>query len=254
MKKTNVFIAACAAALLSSCASYQQTAPVMAIGGNNIITNVAAELDYKSVKRIEGTVETQTLFGFNLIRNANKTLKNNNRYRGLNKRESQALYKAKTEAGVDIILEPEFETEKHSWFLGAYKTVSMIWDEDYRNVRHVPVLKAFLNQSDERTSYAQVKKDYASYKDEYDDTVRRLNGYEKEMKRPETATEYAERMDFLYRSPQMKRYDVMREYERELSKMYKMMQEYPDSEIQKSITVSINQLKANAVEMLRNIE
>ena len=139
-------------------------------------------------------------------------------------------------------------------FLGAYKTVSMLWDEDYRNIRHTPVLKAFLNQSDERTSYAQVKKDYASYKHEYEDTVRRLNGYEKELNRPETAMEYAERMDFLYRSPQMKRYEIMREYERELSKMYKMMQEYPDSEVQKSIMVSINQLKANAVEMLRNIE
>lgn len=139
-------------------------------------------------------------------------------------------------------------------FLGAYKTVSMLWDEDYRNIRHTPVLKAFLNQSDERTSYAQVKKDYASYKDEYEDTVRRLNGYEKELNRPETAMEYAERMDFLYRSPQMKRYEIMREYERELSKMYKMMQEYPDSEVQKSIMVSINQLKANAVEMLRSIE
>lgn len=139
-------------------------------------------------------------------------------------------------------------------FLGAYKTVSMIWDEDYQNVRHVPVLKAFLNQSDERTSYAQVKKDYASYKNEYEDAVRRLNGYEKELNRPETAMEYAERMDFLYRSPQMKRYEIMREYERELSKMYKMMQDYPDSEIQKSIMVSINQLKANAVEMLRSIE
>lgn len=139
-------------------------------------------------------------------------------------------------------------------FLGTYKTVSMIWDKDYRNVRHTPVLKAFLNQSDERTSYAQVKKDYDSYKNEYDDTVRRLNGYEKELNRPETAMEYAERMNFLYRSPQMKRYEIMREYERELSKMYKMMQEYPDSEIQKSITVSINQLKANAVERLRVIE
>lgn len=139
-------------------------------------------------------------------------------------------------------------------FLGAYKTVSMFWDEDYRNVRHTPVLKAFLNQSDERTSYAQVNKDYASYKHEYEDTVRRLKGYEKEMNRPETAMEYAERMDFLYRSPQMKRYDVMRDCERELSKMYKMMQEYPDSEVQKSIMVSINQLKANAVEMLRSIE
>lgn len=139
-------------------------------------------------------------------------------------------------------------------FLGAYKTLSMPFDEDYRNVRHVPVLKAFLNQSDERTSYAQVKKDYASYKHEYEDTVRRLNGYEKELNRPETAMEYAERMDFLYRSPQMKRYEIMREYERELSKMYKMMQEYPDSEVQKSIMVSINQLKANAIERLRNIE
>lgn len=139
-------------------------------------------------------------------------------------------------------------------FLGGYKTISMLWDEDYRNVRHTPVLKAFLNQSDERTSYAQVKKDYASYKNEYEDTVRRLNGYEKEMKRPETAMEYAERMDFLYRSPQMKRYEIMRTYERELSKMYKMMQENPESEMQKSIMVSINQLKANAVEMLRNIE
>lgn len=139
-------------------------------------------------------------------------------------------------------------------FLGAYKTLSMPFDEDYRNVRHTPVLKAFFNQSDERTSYAQVKKDYASYKHEYEDTVRRLNGYEKELNRPETAMEYAERMDFLYRSPQMKRYEIMREYERELSKMYKMMQEYPDSEVQKSIMVSINQLKANAVEMLRSIE
>ena len=139
-------------------------------------------------------------------------------------------------------------------FLGGYKTVSMLWDEDYRNIRHTPVLKAFLNQSDERTSYAQVKKDYASYKNEYEDTVRRLNGYKKELNRPETAMEYAERMDFLYSSPQMKRYEFMREYERELSKMYKMMKEYPDPDIQNSIMVSINQLKANAVERLRNIK
>lgn len=122
MKKTNVFISICTAVLLSSCASYQKTAPIMSIGGNSINTYVAAELDYKNAKKVEGTVETQTLFGFNLIRNENKTLKSTNRYKGLNKRESQALYKAKTEANVDIILEPEFETEKHSWFLGIYKT------------------------------------------------------------------------------------------------------------------------------------
>ncbi len=122
MKKINLFIAICVTVLLSSCASYQQTAPIMGIGGNCINTYVSAELDYKNAKRIEATIETQTLFGFNLIRNVNKTLKSTNRYKGLNKRESQALYKAKSEANVDIILEPEFETEKHSWFLGIYKT------------------------------------------------------------------------------------------------------------------------------------
>lgn len=122
MKKINLFVAVCATVLLSSCASYQKTAPIMGIGGNNINTYVAAELDYENAKRIEGTIETQTLFGFNLIFNGNKTIKSTNRYKGLNKRESQALYKAKSEANVDIILEPEFETESHSWFLGIYRT------------------------------------------------------------------------------------------------------------------------------------
>jgi len=122
MKKFNLFVAVCATVLLSSCASYQKTAPIMGIGGNNINTYVAAELDYENAKRIEGTIETQTLFGFNLIFNGNKTIKSTNRYKGLNKRESQALYKAKSEANVDIILEPEFETESHSWFLGIYRT------------------------------------------------------------------------------------------------------------------------------------
>ena len=138
--------------------------------------------------------------------------------------------------------------------MGTGKTISMIWDEDYRNVRNTPILKAFLNQSDERTSYAQVKKDYASYKDEYEETVRRLNGYKKELKTPETALEYAERMNFLQKSSQMKRYEVMRVFEHELNKMYQLMKENQDPEMQKAIMVTINQMKANAVEALRNVK
>ena len=139
-------------------------------------------------------------------------------------------------------------------FLGGYKTISMLWDEDYRNVRNTPVLKAFLNQSDERTSYYQVKKDYASFKDEYEDTVRRLNGYERELKQPETALEYAERMDFLQRSSQIKRYEVMKTYEKELNKLYQQMREIPDPEVQKAITTTINQIKSDAVTILREIK
>lgn len=138
--------------------------------------------------------------------------------------------------------------------LGAAKTMQMPFDEKYRNFRHVPVVKAFVNQSDERTSYSQVKKDYASFKEEYEETVRRINGYKKERRNPEKALEYAERTQFLNESIEMRRYDVMRRYEKQLNKLYKQMRENPDTEVQKSINETINQIKADAVKALRAVK
>ena len=97
----------------------------MSLGNNSINTYVEADLDYNNAKKVEASVNTSTLFGFiQLERNGNKVLKSTNRYKGLSKREAQALYRAKENANVDIILEPEFETEKHSWCLGIYRTSS----------------------------------------------------------------------------------------------------------------------------------
>lgn len=107
----------------ASCARYTVDAPIMGIAGNSINTYVAADLDYKGAKKISADIETKTLFGFiPLSRNGNKQLTNPNRYKGLNKLQRQALYRAKTNSDVDIILDPEFTTEKHSWFFGLYKT------------------------------------------------------------------------------------------------------------------------------------
>lgn len=114
-----------AVSCFTSCASYQKEAAIMSLGSNNINTYVEADLDYDNAKRVEGQVHTSTLFGFiQLEQNGNKLLKSANRYKGLSKRESQALYRAKENSNVDVILEPEFESEKHSWFLGAYKTTN----------------------------------------------------------------------------------------------------------------------------------
>ncbi len=107
----------------ASCAHYTVDGPVMGISSNSINTYVAADLDYKGAKQVSANVESKTLFGFiSLSRNGDKQLTNTNRYRGLSKPERQALYRAKTNNNVDIILEPEFTVEKHSWFFGAYKT------------------------------------------------------------------------------------------------------------------------------------
>lgn len=109
----------------TSCATYQKEAAIMTLGNGNINTYVEADLDYANARKVEASVNTATLLGFiQLERNGNKMLKSANRYKGLTKRESQALYRAKENADVDIILEPEFEIEKHSWFFGAYRTSS----------------------------------------------------------------------------------------------------------------------------------
>lgn len=122
MKKNVVLGAFVASLLVTSCASYEKTAPVMGINSNSIKTYVEADLDYANAKKVEGTVETSSFLGIPLVHNGCKLLKSSNRYKGLDKREAQALYRAKESSNVDIILEPEFEKEKHSYFFGAYKT------------------------------------------------------------------------------------------------------------------------------------
>lgn len=119
----NLFVVGVAALAFTSCASYSVDAPVMGIAGNSINTYVAADLDYKGAKEISADVDTKTLFWFiSLNRNGDKQLTNSNRYKGMSKAQRQALYRAKTNNNVDIVLDPEFTVEKHSWFFGIYKT------------------------------------------------------------------------------------------------------------------------------------
>ena len=124
MKKT-IGLMGLGTMLLASCASYQKTAPLMGIQSNNINTYVAADLDYANAKKVEATLNTKTALWFiPLVKNGNKTYKCSNRYSYLSKNEARALYLAKQNSGVDIILEPEFEKEKHSWFFGIFRTVT----------------------------------------------------------------------------------------------------------------------------------
>ncbi|MBQ2807887.1 MAG: hypothetical protein IJF06_02160 [Bacteroidaceae bacterium] len=134
----------------ASCATYQKQAPIMGINSNTVNTYVKADLDYKNAKKVEGKIESKKLFGFiNLNFNGDKTLKSTNRYRNLTKTEAQALYRAKELNNVDIILEPEFERETHSWFFGAYKKEVVIvkgWGINIKGIKedtmmnpHMPV-------------------------------------------------------------------------------------------------------------------
>lgn len=122
MKKFQyLFAAGVLSMTFAGCAHYTVDAPVMGIANNSINTYVAADLDYQGAKKVSADVDKKKLFGFiSLSRNGDKQLTNTNRYKGLSKTQCQALYRAKTNNDVDIIMEPEFTTETHSWFFGAY--------------------------------------------------------------------------------------------------------------------------------------
>lgn len=108
--------------MAASCTSVRSSAPVMAVGSNNIITNVKADLDYAGIKKINGEATThRVLWIFGHTPGGNKQLTANNKYKGLNKAERTALYRAKNAGDVDMVLEPEFDTETKSYFFGIYK-------------------------------------------------------------------------------------------------------------------------------------
>ena len=122
MKKINFVLMGIAAFAMTSCAFYNQTAPLVGINPDGVETNLVADLDMANAKTITASVKTKTLFGFiPLVKNGQKVIKSP-RYGHLTKSEGLALYKAKSEAGVDVIIDPEFESERHSYFFGAFRT------------------------------------------------------------------------------------------------------------------------------------
>ncbi len=123
MKVLKFCFVAFMALTFTGCAKYTTDGALMGLAGNTINTYVAADLDYKNAKRVSATVENKFLFGFiPLVRNGSKLFSSINRYKGLSKIERQALYRAKINNEVDIIMEPEFAKESHCWLFGLYKT------------------------------------------------------------------------------------------------------------------------------------
>ncbi len=139
--------------MLTSCATYEKTAPVLGITGRQLNTYVAADFDYENATRVEGEVQTKHFLFFALKINGHKYLTSSNRYSGLTNPEKQALYRAKEISGKDVILDPHFEIEHHKWFFGAYrtsKTKVVGWGVDIKGFKEDPY--GNMNSRDGRAS------------------------------------------------------------------------------------------------------
>ena len=133
----------------------------------------------------------------------------------------------------------------------TWKTISMIWDEDQRVMRNVPVANRFLSETDEKNAFSRVGKAYNNYRKEYDLTNQRLKGYEKEADKG--VFEFAEKANNLYNSPEYKRYEVFKEYQKEIDYLYDELKTADGAE-KASLNNTLNLTKTQLVEALDAIE
>lgn len=132
-----------------------------------------------------------------------------------------------------------------------YKTVSMIWSEDERMWRNVPVANRFFTGSDNKISFRKVNEAYYKYLDEYKETEQRLRGYENEAEMD--VEKYAEKYDFLNGSLKHERYLIMKEYKDGIDEMRKTIKE-SDPEEKKEVETEINLLMMEMIDELGNIK
>lgn len=132
------------------------------------------------------------------------------------------------------------------------KTVSMIWDEDERMWRSVPVLNRFLSGGDERNVFSRVNEAYFNYLGEYKVVENRLRGYKKEIK---TGNEqYRAKLKELENSSEYERYSVLKKYQKRVKSYQDLIKEETDRETRKAYETALNLLKAEIVEELRSIK
>ena len=132
------------------------------------------------------------------------------------------------------------------------KTLSMLWDEDAREWRNVPVLSSFYTISDERTSGSQLNREYFDAVSEAEDVEHLLSGYKKQAKLG--AVEYAELLKDLMESDIYKRYEKVKGYKDAISELNTALKEIDDPLMNDSLETQIMNLKVDMLEELNSLE
>lgn len=115
------------------------------------------------------------------------------------------------------------------------------------------VLNRILKNGDERTEYKAVNNEYFRLKEEHDKLRTRLRNYERDT--DNGVFDYAEKIDFLYNSPEYARYEIFENYRPDIDGLYDMLKEantYGDKEAVKDIEAQLNELKKMMISDMNN--
>lgn len=153
--------------------------------------------------------------------------------------------------------EIEYLFEGYLGGLGSFvnqtkKTMMMPFNPNLREMRNVPIANKFFKAADERTKDRRITEEYYRYLDEYEKTAQKVSGYTREAKNG--IAEYAEKIDFLFNSPEYERYQIVKGYKSSIDKIGQSLKAAPDDETRAELEGAIAEIRKEAVDVLRATE
>lgn len=159
-----------------------------------------------------------------------------------------------TKGGIDIN-PAKLEYMLSGYFGGIYgtidklsKTAETIAGEREYDPRSILLWNRLVKAGDERTEYRAINNEYFRLKKEVENTKRRLRAYEEDT--DNGVFDYAEKIDFLYNSPEYARYEIFEDYRQEISDLYDEWEEeemFGDKEEAKHIEAELNEVKKKMI-------
>lgn len=126
------------------------------------------------------------------------------------------------------------------------KTAETITDNREYDPRSFLLVNRLVKAGDERTEYRTVNNEYFRLKEEHDRLKSRLKHYEEDT--DNDIFDYAEKIDFLYNSPEYERYEIFEDYRRDIDDLYNELNDTVDDEERKNIEAELNELKKEMIE------
>ncbi len=126
------------------------------------------------------------------------------------------------------------------------KTAETITDNREYDPRSFLLVNRLIKAGDERTEYRAVNNEYFRLKEEHDRLKSRLKHYEEDT--DNDIFDYAEKIDFLYNSPEYERYEIFEDYRRDIDDLYNELNDTVDDEERKNIEAELNELKKEMIE------
>lgn len=157
-----------------------------------------------------------------------------------------------TKGAIDIN-PAKIEYMLNGYFGGVFGTIDKLsktaetiaGDREY-DPRSLLLVNRLVKAGDERTEYRAVNNEYFRLKEEHDRLKSRLKHYEEDT--DNGIFDYAEKIDFLYNSPDYERYEIFEDYREDIDDLYNESKEAISDEERKDIEAELNELKKEMIE------